>query len=58
MKSYILFWTITEINKGENIGRCINFDQRDSLKHLVWSLSDSGEFYHEWCDYKRPRKYL
>ena len=58
MKSCILFWTIAEIKKGENLGQAINFDYKDNLSELVWSLNDNSEFYHEWYIYTQPKEYL
>jgi hypothetical protein len=58
MRSDILFWSVIEINKGNNIGHVMNFNTNDKISELVWSLSNSGCYYHYFTKTQRPKVYL
>ena len=58
MRSDILFWSVIEIKKEDNIGHVINFNTNYKLSELVWSLSNSGYYYHYFTKTHRPKAYL
>lgn len=58
MRSDILFWSLIEIRKEENIGHVINFNTNDKISQLVWSLHNRGYYEHRFTKAQRPKVYL
>ena len=58
MRSDILFWSLIEIRKEENIGHVINFNTNDKISQLAWSLHRRGYYEHRFTKTQRPKAYL
>ena len=58
MRSDILFWSLIEVNKGDNVGHVINFYANDKISQLAWSLHNRGYYEHHFTKTQRPKVYL